>query len=283
MGQALLRYDLTDWLYVPGPRSGQDFYLNRRTVVTPTGTAYNYNGGMNKYSLKFSEVNADFLVGAQHDFGENFGLNVGVGANRLDRRVETIEADGGTFVIPYLYALGNLLSREYVYTLDRVRTNSVYGYAELDLYHQFYLNLTGRNDWYSTLTNPSYFYPSVSASWIIQRRPSKTISSDYGKVRVAYASVGGDAPLPDLAVLQHRRLDQRRPDGQCRRQPIPNKDLKPLSINELEIGADLRFWNNRVGLGIAWYNEKDHQRHRSRNHFRHFGLLGAGPCTTWAN
>lgn len=255
MGNVLLRYDLTDWLYVQG-RVGQDYYLNRSTSVTPTGTAYNTNGGMNENSVKFSEVNADFLVGSTHNFGENFGLNVGVGANRLDRRVEGIYTNGGTFVIPYLYSLGNLLSRNFGYSLDRVRTNSVYGYAELDLYHQFYLNLTGRNDWYSTLTTPSYFYPSASASWVFSEALQNDFLS-YGKLRVAYASVGGDTrPYQTSLYYNIGGSINGYPIGNISNGSIPNKDLKPLSVNELELGVDLRFWNNRLGVDLAWYNKK---------------------------
>lgn len=255
MGQALLRYDLTDWLYVQG-RIGQDFFVNRTTSVTPTGTAYNRVGGMNENSVKLSEVNADFLIGSTHSFTENFGLNVGIGANRLDRRVEGIYTNGGTFVIPYLYSLGNLLSRNFGYSLDRIRTNSVYGYAEIDLYHQLYINLTGRNDWYSTLTNPSYFYPSASASWVF----SEALQSDfldYGKVRVAYAAVGGDTRPYQTALYYNIGGNINGfPIGNISNGSIPNKDLKPLSVSELELGVDLRFWNNRVGLDVAWYNKK---------------------------
>lgn len=110
IGQAMLRYDFSDWLYIQG-RIGEDFYLNLATSVTPTGTAYRPAGDMSEVSLKFLEINSDLLVGAQRSFNENFGVNIGVGANRLDRKSERINPTGGTFVIPYLYSLGNLLSR----------------------------------------------------------------------------------------------------------------------------------------------------------------------------
>ncbi|MBK6931874.1 MAG: SusC/RagA family TonB-linked outer membrane protein [Saprospirales bacterium] len=255
LGSATIRYDLADWLYIQG-RIGQDFISNRITTVTPTGTEYNPAGNMNENSLRLSERNLEGLIGIDHAFSENFGINAAVGANRMDRRSENINANGGTFVIPYLYSLGNTTSRNFGYGLDRWRTNSVFGFAEFDFYHQFYLNITGRNDWYSTLVNPSYFYPSVSASWVFTEA-IETSFFNYGKVRAAYASVGGDTrPYQTQLYYNIGGTINGNPLGNIANGSIPNKDLQPLSITELEAGLDLRFLNNRVGLDFTWYNKK---------------------------
>ncbi len=255
IGAATLRYQLADWLYVQG-RIGQDFFNNRVTTVTPTGTEYNPAGNMNENSLDFSERNLEGLIGLNHSFSENFGINAGIGANRMDRRSENLSANGGTFVIPYLYSLGNTVSRNFGYSLDRWRTNSVFGFAELEFNHQFYVNLTGRNDWYSTLVNPSYFYPSVSASWVFTEAISSTFFN-YGKLRAAYASVGGDTrPYQTQLYYNIGGTINGNPLGNIVNGSIPNKDLKPLSITELEAGVELRFLNNRVGLDLTYYNKK---------------------------
>ncbi len=255
LGNALARYDLTDWLYIQG-RIGQDFYSNRITTVTPTGTEYNPAGGMGERSLRFSERNIEGLLGINHAFSDNFGINAGGGVNRMDRSSESINDDGGTFVIPYLYALGNTKSRNFSYGLTRSRINSVFGFAELDFYHQFYLNLTGRNDWYSTLVNPSYFYPSVSASWVFSESMKSTFLN-FGKLRLAYASVGGDAsPYQTLLYYNIGGTINGFPIGNIANGSIPNKDLKPLSVKELEAGLELRLLNNRLGVDVTVYNKK---------------------------
>ena len=255
LGAATLRYNLADWLYVQG-RIGQDFYSNRITTVTPSGTEYNPAGGMSERSRRFAERNLEGLLGINHSFSENFGINLGFGGNRMDRRSENIEANGGTFVIPYLYALGNTTSRNFSYTLDRWRTNSLFGFAEFDLAHQFYLNITGRNDWYSTLVNPSYFYPSVSASWVFSEALQSSFLN-YGKLRLAYAAVGGDAnPYQTQLYYNIGGTINGNPLGNIANGSIPNKDLKPLAIKELEAGVDLRLLNNRLGIDLTWYNKK---------------------------
>lgn len=255
LGSATIRYDLADWLYIQG-RIGQDFYSNRITSVTPTGTEYNPNGGMTEGSRRFSERNLEGLLGIDHSFSENFGINLGFGGNRMDRTSENINSYGGTFVIPYLYSLGNTSSRNFDFGNSRWRTNSLFGFAELDFYHQFYLNITGRNDWYSTLVNPSYFYPSVSASWVF----SEALKSDflnYGKLRVAYASVGGDAnPYQTQLYYNIGGTINGIPLGNIANGSIPNRDLKPLSVSELEAGLDLRMLQNRLGIDVSVYSKK---------------------------
>lgn len=255
LGAATIRYDLADWLYVQG-RIGQDFFANRATSVTPSGTEYNPAGGMTEGSRNFSERNLEGLIGAAHSFSENFGINAGVGANRMDRRSENINSFGNNFVIPYLYALGNTTSRNFDYYLGRWRINSVFGFAEFDLAHQFYINITGRNDWYSTLVNPSYFYPSVSASWVFSEALQSSFLN-YGKLRLAYANVGGDAqPYQTQLYYNIGGTINGNPIGNIANSSIPNKDLKPLSISELEAGVELRVLNNRLGVDLTWYNKK---------------------------
>ncbi len=249
-----VRYDLADWIYLQG-RYGQDFFINRTTNVTPTGTAYNGGGNMEEVSFKLSEVNVDGLLGIEHDFNDIFGINAGVGASRMDRRSERLSAGGGQFVVPYLYSIGNLNSRGYGYAFSRNRVNSVYGFAELSMWNQVYLNLTGRNDWYSTLTNPSYFYPSASLAWVF----SEALNSDffnYGKVRVAYANVGGDTnPYQTALYYNIAGSINSTPLGNISNGSIPNSNLKPLSVKELEAGIDIRILDNRIGLDLAWYNK----------------------------
>ncbi len=255
LGSATIRYDLADWLYIQG-RIGQDFYNNRITSVTPTGTEYNPAGGMTEGNRRFSERNIEGLLGIDHSFSENFGVNLGFGGNRLDRTSENINSYGGTFVIPYLYALGNTSSRNFDFANNRWRTNSLFGFAEFDFYHQFYLNVTGRNDWYSTLVNPSYFYPSVSASWVF----SEAVKSDflnYGKLRLAYASVGGDAnPYQTQLYYNIGGTINGIPLGNIANGSIPNRDLKPLSVSELEAGLEFRLFQNRLGVDVAVYSKK---------------------------
>ena len=263
LGAATIRYDLTSWLYIQG-RIGQDFFSNRGTSVTPTGTEYDGDGGMTETSRRFSERNIEGLIGITHTFNENFGINLGFGANRMDRRSEIIWSYGNNFVIPYLYAITNAATSDFGYYLGRSRINSLFGFAELEFAHQFYLNLTGRNDWYSSLYNPTnpdlsdpaYFYPSVSASWVF----SEAIGSsflNYGKLRLGYASVGGDTdPYQTQLYYNIGGNINGNPLGNIVNGSIPNGALKPLSVKELEAGVELRMLNNRLGVDLTWYNKK---------------------------
>lgn len=257
IGMGSVRLNLTDWLYLQG-RIGEDFFINRTTGVTPTGTAYSAAGNMSEGSLKFSELNMDFLLGIDKQISDNFGLTVNLGGNRSDRRTESLSSSGSSFSVPYLYSLTNLINRNSDYYRTQKRINSLYALAELSFKSQFYLNLTGRNDWYSSLPKDknSLFYPSVSASWVF----SEVLATDwlsFGKIRLAWANAGGDTD-PYQTSLNYNIQGNINgvPLGGIRNGSIPSIELQPFLVKELEAGLEMKMFKNRVSLDLAWYNKK---------------------------
>ncbi|MCD7971650.1 MAG: SusC/RagA family TonB-linked outer membrane protein [Candidatus Azobacteroides sp.] len=146
---------------------------------------------------------------------------------------------------------------------SKKRINSLYGSVSVGFRDWIYLDVTGRNDWSSTLpkANNSYFYPSVGLSWIPTEMLQVPSSLMYGKLRGSYAKVGNDTDPYRLIPYFNFASDNifagykyASMDG-----TLPNSELKPEMTTSYEVGADLRFLNGRINLDVTYYqsNSKD--------------------------
>jgi len=95
----------------------------------------------------------DFLVGGTHNFGK-FGLDVTLGGNQMEQVYDNIGTAVTNFYVRDLYTIGNGQTKNPFYNYSKKEVNSLYGSAEISYNNYLYLNITGRNDWFSTL-NPS--------------------------------------------------------------------------------------------------------------------------------
>ncbi|UKJ07697.1 SusC/RagA family TonB-linked outer membrane protein [Solitalea lacus] len=256
-----LKYNILDWLYVQG-RVVQDAYNDRFKNVTPNGTAYLPDGSMNDNSTRYSELNMDVLFGLNKDLSKDFTLGATLGANGLKRDVELTNIFGSSFVIPFLYTIPNTESKNNRYYDFNSRINSIYATADIGYKGMLYLNLSLRNDWYSTLASPtadklSYLYPAVSSSFIFSE-VWKPKALTYGKVRVGYAEVGGGGDQPYKTTLSYNIAGSINgvPIGQIVNQEIPNPQLEPRAIKEFEAGTELKFFDSRFGIDFTYYNKQ---------------------------
>ena len=143
-------------------------------------------------------------------------------------------------------------------TRSELEVNSVFGSIDLDYKRIFFLTLTGRNDWSSTLPrdNWSFFYPSVSGSVVFSdllNINERFLS--FGKIRASWAKVGNDTQPYNL----NRFID--REPASFNGQPvlniqnvIPAINLEPEESTSFEIGAELYFLNDNVRLDVAYYD-----------------------------
>lgn len=141
--------------------------------------------------------------------------------------------------------------------LSRKRINSLYGSLSLGYKDFVFLDVTGRNDWSSTLpaSNNSYFYPSVGISWLPTEMLGLPSSKFYGKLRASFAEVGNDT-YP-YRLLPYLNLGSGNTYGGYKYVSlpgtVPNNHLKPERTRSLEFGADIRVLNGRINLDITYY------------------------------
>lgn len=252
-----LQYNLTSWLSLQG-RIGNDYSSDRYTTVTPYGTAYRPTGDMSETSSHTSETNADFLLTASKDLTTDISFSASVGGNLRKLNFESITGNGTVFSIPFLYVLDNLVNKNTTYGKRQVETQSFYYTAEFSYKNMLFLNTTGRSDKFSALDGRSIFYPSAGMSFVFSELVDAPVLS-FGKVRSSWARSTGDPTQYAYQTSLYYSIDQSnngKPIGVIKNGSIPNNDLKPYTLAEIELGVELKFLNNRLGLDAAYYNRK---------------------------
>jgi TonB-linked SusC/RagA family outer membrane protein len=265
-GNLSLRYQLLNWLYVQG-RFGQDYYTRPYNYDRPTGTrsigavTSGFNGYYYQDATTFRERNMDLLIGGNKTFGK-FGIDITAGGNQMQQVSDNIGTSVTNFYVRDLYTIGNGQTKNPFYNYGKKRINSVYGAAEFSYNNFLFLNITARNDWFSTL-NPksnSYLYPSASLSYVFSQSFKTTPSwLNFGKLRASYSEVGGDGAISPYSNNLYYAVNANQFNGSAlgsvSSAVSPNPNLKPLSVKELEIGLELRTFNNRINLDVAVYNK----------------------------
>lgn len=262
-GNVLLKYEFTDWLYIQG-RMGQDFYSVAHDYNTPTGTRFltapasGFNGTYYQDQETFNERNLDFLIGANHSFGD-IDVSASFGGNSMDQIGQVLSTYVTNFYVRDLYSTANGQTKEPGFSYYHKRVNSLYGTLDLSYKGFLFLNATGRNDWFSTL-NPesnSYLYPSVSTSFLFTEAFASAMPEwmNYGKLRLAYAEVGGDtSPYTNqLFYGVNTNTFNGFALGYISNSTSPNPNLKPLKVKESEIGLELILLDRRISLDVAGY------------------------------
>lgn len=264
---AQLRYDFTDYLYISG-RVGMDWFTRRDQQITPQGTGHQRGGSMNEGEDRVREINLESILGFNKTFGR-VNVNAFVGANRMRRNNERINANGSGFNVPFFHAINNTVTRTFDYSYSALGINSVFGSAEVGYGGYLYLTGTLRNDWFSNLNEAinDIAYPSLSASFVFSDAFESAMPAwlSSGKVRAAWAQVGNAASVsPYQTVNTYSLLGATHlgaPMGTFSTAGganglIPNPSLVPYTSTELEFGADLRFFQDRLGLEVTYYTQK---------------------------
>jgi TonB-linked SusC/RagA family outer membrane protein len=272
-GNFSLKYDLTNWLSVQA-RAGQDYWSRDNDYINlPTGKASInassifsasapgfFNGLFTQESRRFRETNYDFLVSANKTFND-FGVNINVGGNQMRRRMDVNSVQVTDFVVRNLYTVQNGRAKDPTYDLIERQVNSLYAMAEVNYKEIIYLNGTFRQDWFSTLSKADNTipYPSVSASYVFSESFS-TIPNwlSFGKLRVAYAKVGSDSDVGPYSNALYYGVNGQQFQAQAIGNfglTVPNASLRPMSVEETELGLELRMFKNRVNLDVAVYRK----------------------------
>ncbi len=272
-GNISAKYNILPWLFVQG-RVGQDYWSRDQDFNNfPTGHASIaaapagfVNGTYTQESRRFRETNVDVLLSGNRTFGD-FGLDFNVGGNQMYRRSDLNSVLVQDFVVRGLYTVMNGRVKDPIYGLSERAVNSVYGSSEFSYKNFLYLNVTARNDWFSTLSkaNRSILYPSLSGSFVFSQAFENMPNwLNFGKLRVAYAEVGSDTDVGPYANnlfyginanLFPNPAGQAQPVGGSQGTTVPNANLRPMRTTESEIGLELKTLNNRVSLDMAVYRK----------------------------
>lgn len=256
IGSFSLRYNITEWLYARA-RIGIDYFNTKGTNIEPTGIAFNNRGSMTTDQILSNETNAEGIIGFVKNFGK-FSVNALAGGNQMKNTYDGVTLTSGFLNVPFQYFISNGSSQTFSQNYSQLAINSLFASADIGYNDLLYLNLTGREDWFSTLdvANNHLFYPSVGLSFLFSNLWKPGWLS-YGKLRASWAQVGGGAPSPYGLDLTYTAQAQQYVNGatlmNITNTTIPNK-LTPYTSTTTEIGLETRLLNSRLGIDITVYD-----------------------------
>lgn len=285
---ASMKYRFTDWL-TGEIKAGSDMYFTETETRLYAGgpDETKANGSYSLGEKKFYENNYSFLFTAQKDnvFGKWGGV-VNFGGNMMVRKSTGLDANLGKLTTPNVFWItnGDKGDLSVSQTFERKKINSLYGTVGINYDGWAFLDATFRNDWSSSLfeDNKSFFYPSVSVSWVISDMMNKMEKNmpdwfTYAKVRASFAQVGNDLDPYQLYNLYKTSVDGYTSAvmGETSGNVYNNWDLENELITSWEVGAEVRFLNNRLGLDVAWYksNAKNQLLNIPLNRFSGYGSV----------
>jgi TonB-linked SusC/RagA family outer membrane protein len=259
-------YSPVKWLDI-NYRFGVDTYNDSRTSTTPgpigvAGEIYPNDfgfGTINEYRAKNTVLNSTLMLNFKNNIGAHIKSSFKVGHDIYSTSRRSVNTAGDTLVVADFYNLSNAKRVVATNNTSEYRIMGLFGDWSLSYDNFLFLDITGRNDWTSTLPehNRSFFYPSVSASWVFTENFKLPEWINSGRVRISVAQIGKDAyryatssgytigtPLSNgvLPFIQNLQTG--------------DANLRPEKTNSYEAGTELRFLKNRLSLDLTYYNNK---------------------------
>lgn len=256
-----LKNQMTSWLAAE-IKAGTDIYSTRSegfiyggSPLTPTG---NYRNGMQSfYEHNFSGL----LSASQDNIWSKLGVAANLGGNIMMQQFNELRGNSGELEVPNLFAINNSAETPRIEeAFWQERMLSLYGSLQFNWDAYFFIEGTLRNDWASTLApdNRSYIYPSLNTSLVVSdmlERFDVYLPNwfSFARLRASIAEVGNTLRPYQLYNTYTIGND---PLGHTVAN-MGNILFDATVINELisekEFGFDLRFFNNRLGVDMAWY------------------------------
>ncbi len=261
IGNVTLNWTPKDWITITYAAQIDNFSDQRNRFVPPdldTGTQV--GGFIVEQDINFTGLESNFIITLTKDWSEDFGSSLTLGNQISDSKTDFTSIRGETLNVPGINDIANTINIFASNSATQLRNVGVFGELKLDYKNKLFLTITGRNDWVSTLPkeNRSFFYPSFSLAYDIKDLFGENDFFSFGKLRTSWAEVGkgpvfgrtgrffiadGDFPFGGTGGF---RISTR--DGDINTVPEKNQSF--------EIGADLRFFKNRVRLDYAYYKTK---------------------------
>lgn len=254
IGNMSATYSLSDKLDLL-VRTGLDMSFEYRSQQRPFSMT-RYPRGMFREQNVFSyESNTDFLLTYRNSLSRLVNVTASAGGNAMRQTYDFAGLYADQLAQPGIYQISNSLDQAVADPQKTRRAiNSLYAATQFSFDEKIFLDITGRNDWSSTLParNNSFFYPSVSSSFVLSELFALPQAVSFAKVRASWAQVGNDT----RPYQTSRYYDKIYGNSFTNPQTLFNADLKPEITSSYELGLDVRLFRNRLGLDVAYYDNK---------------------------
>lgn len=257
IGMVALKYQITPELSIQG-RSSIDYYNDNSEEKDFNDSYWVSFQGLGNYIINKEsnrQFNNDVLLNYNKNLNDDFNLNVNAGASIEQFNYEGTLMNNQGLNAPNLFALSNALAPVSTNFIQRTEKQSIYAAAHLGYRNYLFLDVTGRNDWNSTLpvNNNSYFFPSFGLSGVLNEILSLPADVSLLKVRASYAMVGNGTGFnqlkPSYTLVPGGNGGFLNID-----RVLKDANLKPEQTRSLELGLDLGLWKNRFGFEATFYN-----------------------------
>lgn len=267
------KYKINDWLNIQA-RGNVDKSLNdinvkshatTSIVLTANNGAYTYLRAIN------TQLYGDLLLTADKQLTDDLGLNATIGSSinnsTLDQTNVGTKNSGDGLYFANIFTLANIMpsaitiSQKY----NRRQVQALFGTASLSWKSDLYLDLTARNDWSSTfaytpVAKKGYFYYSAGLSAVISDMFKMGYPVSFSKVRVSYAKVGNDVPVYSTNPVNYT-IDNQSGAQVNNKGPKPGTYLKPEDNRSFEVGTEWRFFNDRIGVDLTYYENNNYNQY----------------------
>lgn len=235
-------------------RSGLNMRQDQREQRRPWDTANFPQGYYKQQDVFFYESNTDALLTYNDQLSSTVNMTASLGANLMHGRSKENNAIARGLMLPGIYKLSNALEQAIAdNTILERRTHSLYGLVNFSWKDLVFLDITGRNDWSSTLPeeNRSYFYPSVSTSYILSDIFNLPSTISFAKARLSWAQVGTDTDPYRIAKYYNQSPF---PGSANAPSVLHNANLKPEISTSWEGGVNFSLFQNRITADVNLYH-----------------------------
>ncbi len=252
---------------------GFNGYNDRRRNVNGRGGDIFPNGNITDDNIYRQELDWTFLATITRDLSPNWNMRLILGQNANQRVTDRQAVFGDGIIVPGINDLDNTRVQQAIGG-GLVKQRFIAHFADLQFSHKdmFFVNLVGRNDVSSTLNkgNRSYYYGGINGSVVLSDwlnlRSSKWIN--FWKLRAGLTQVGNEASPYQTqtiysinpTIANAAPIDTGTPFNgvniMTQGNRLGSSLLQPEKITELEIGTEIKLFNNRVGIDLAWYNKE---------------------------
>lgn len=251
-----------DWMNVTYAAQVDNYSDRRNRFVVPDLDVGSQVGGfVLEQNNDFLGLESNFLVNMNKDWSDDFGTSLTLGNQITDTKFDYAYVRGETLNVPGINDISNTTNIFGNKTVEQIRNVGVFGELKMDYRDQLFLTVTGRNDWVSTLPQDkrSFFYPSVSLAYDFKNLldPDSDFLT-FSKLRASWAEVGKGPGFGEGGSYfsSNGNFPFNGTGGYSQNTRIGDANLMPESNKSFEVGADLRFFSNKLRFDYAYYQTR---------------------------
>jgi TonB-linked SusC/RagA family outer membrane protein len=261
IGNVTLNWVPKDWINITYAAQIDNYADRRNRFVPPDLDVGTQVGGfIVDQNINFTGLESNLLITMTKDWSDDFNTSLTLGNQISDSKRTSSFIRGETLNVPGINDLANTINTFGGKDVEQLRNVGVFGELKFGYKDMLFLSITGRNDWISTLPeeNRSFFYPSFSGSWVFTEMFGNNDFLTFGKLRASWAEVGKGPGFGEVGryFLADGDFPFGGSGGYRVSTQLGDTQMLPEKNQSIEVGADLRFFKDRVRVDYAYYKTR---------------------------